>query len=380
MKRLIAFALVLSMLLCGAALAQKPKYAVSGKALSFDLDNDKHDEIISFSMEETMEGKVILLNCFDPDSNSNTVHGIIDYPDYEFMTPELLIRIFPMQIAGKNRLFVEAHVTGSENVYSHWQLLSMYDENIAIETAAYDPGYTSGTGVYSGYGPDDMSSYQLYFSYDPSTYYYLMALKNHFASAGLVFDMGKLPFSGNFKAAMASNNANGECALTVTQKDIGWVAPGWDEVTVSASGTASIKMTGDAYMRTGPATTFSKVSVIKKGATAQYLGESRWDDRKVLWHYVTYGGNSGWVSSKYAPLKAVESLVPKNCKGIVEATASVNVRTGASLEYTSLGTMKKGQTLDFLGSLCLDDRDVVWFYVRYGSGTGWVSSKYTSLK
>ena len=49
MKRLIAFALVLSMLLCGAALAQKPKYAVSGKALSFELDNDKHDEIISFS-------------------------------------------------------------------------------------------------------------------------------------------------------------------------------------------------------------------------------------------------------------------------------------------------------------------------------------------
>ena len=380
MKRSVALIIVLAILLCGTAFAQKPKYQVSGKALAFDLDNDKHDEIISFSMEETFDGKVILLNLYDPDTNTNMVHSVTNYPDYQFMQPELLIRVFPMLLNNQNWLFVEAHVTGSENVYSHWQMLRVYDDSIQIEKAVYDPGYSSGTGLYNGYGPEDQDGFELYFSYDTNTYNYLMTLKNQFAFAGLIFDVAKLPFAGGYSAAMASNNANGVCALTVTQMDIGWIAPGWDAAPESVPSKVTVKMTGDAYIRTGPSTTYSKISVVKRGETVQYLGESRWDDRKVLWHNVSYGAQSGWVSSKYAPLKAVEALLPQNCKGVVEATASVNIRSGASLEYASLGTMKSGQTLTFLGAIRLDDRDIAWFYVSFSGGTGWVSSKYTNLK
>ena len=64
----------------------------------------------------------------------------------------------------------------------------------------------------------------------------------------------------------------------------------------------------------------------------------------------------------------------------VEATGSVNVRRGAGLGYSSLGTVEKGTRLTYLNSSTVDDRGVIWYLVSYEGVTGWVSSRYTTLK
>ncbi|MBQ8506074.1 MAG: SH3 domain-containing protein [Clostridia bacterium] len=65
--------------------------------------------------------------------------------------------------------------------------------------------------------------------------------------------------------------------------------------------------------------------------------------------------------------------------GYVEASASVNVRSGPGLSYGDLGTIYEGDTLEYLDKNSIDNRGVVWYKVEYKSEAGWVSSKYCEL-
>lgn len=56
-----------------------------------------------------------------------------------------------------------------------------------------------------------------------------------------------------------------------------------------------------------------------------------------------------------------------------------NVRTGPGLDYPSIGSVQEGDVLMSSGETRYDSRGVAWYEVDYGNGTGWVSSKYTSL-
>jgi hypothetical protein len=58
------------------------------------------------------------------------------------------------------------------------------------------------------------------------------------------------------------------------------------------------------------------------------------------------------------------------------------VRKQADKDSTIITTLKKGNSLSFAWELRLDDRGIVWFkvYTGTGSNTGWVSSKYSTLK
>lgn len=66
-------------------------------------------------------------------------------------------------------------------------------------------------------------------------------------------------------------------------------------------------------------------------------------------------------------------------EGYVEVGATVNVRTGPSLYFDSLGTAHEGDTLIYLDESSIDDRGVVWYCVEYDDEAGWVSSKYCEL-
>ena len=63
----------------------------------------------------------------------------------------------------------------------------------------------------------------------------------------------------------------------------------------------------------------------------------------------------------------------------IKATGDVNVRKGPGLGYSTLGSIKKGSTLEFLGEIKKDDRGVYWGKVRFNGATGWVSSKYAKI-
>ena len=42
---------------------------------------------------------------------------------------------------------------------------------------------------------------------------------------------------------------------------------------------------------------------MQKGEVASYLGSYSTDERGVVWYYVRFDGQSGWVSSRYTALR-----------------------------------------------------------------------------
>ena len=63
----------------------------------------------------------------------------------------------------------------------------------------------------------------------------------------------------------------------------------------------------------------------------------------------------------------------------IRATGNLNVRSSPDLSGKSLGSIKKGETLEYLGEDAVDDRGVVWHKVSYKDKAGWVSSRYSEL-
>ena len=60
-----------------------------------------------------------------------------------------------------------------------------------------------------------------------------------------------------------------------------------------------VRTTGDVRLRSGAGLDYRELDIIHKGTTLTY-DETRKDDRGVTWYHVTYDGQRGWVSSRYA--------------------------------------------------------------------------------
>lgn len=63
----------------------------------------------------------------------------------------------------------------------------------------------------------------------------------------------------------------------------------------------------------------------------------------------------------------------------VRTTASVNLRSGPGLSYSTITSFSAGKSLTYLGESSVDDRGVTWYKVSSGKHTGWVSSRYSQL-
>lgn len=54
-----------------------------------------------------------------------------------------------------------------------------------------------------------------------------------------------------------------------------------------------------------------------------------------------------------------------------------NVRTGPGLNYRSLGTLHREESVRYLHDTAYDDRGVLWYKVKWNDRDAWVSSRYT---
>ncbi len=63
----------------------------------------------------------------------------------------------------------------------------------------------------------------------------------------------------------------------------------------------------------------------------------------------------------------------------VTMTGNGFLRSGAGTGYAIKATIKKGKTATYLDSYTKDSRGVYWLKVKYGSKTGWVSTRYARL-
>ena len=56
---------------------------------------------------------------------------------------------------------------------------------------------------------------------------------------------------------------------------------------------------GSTHIRSEASLSGEDLGTFKKGASAEYLGETETDDRGVDWYKIKYKGIKGWVSEKY---------------------------------------------------------------------------------
>ena len=176
----------------------------------------------------------------------------------------------------------------------------------------------------------------------------------------------------------------------------GWVS----SMYTSLSGSASFNSVngdvmgekGSSNIRSEPSLSGEDLGTLPKGERANYLGVSSVDDRGVTWYWISYDTITGWVSSRYTVQRGGSAnsssdsssdfwpSLPSSGRKVVSTGGRSNIRTEPSLSGEDIGTMPQDASATYLDQSSVDDRGVVWYKVKYGSITGWVSSKYTTLK
>ena len=148
---------------------------------------------------------------------------------------------------------------------------------------------------------------------------------------------------------------------------------------------------GDTNLRSGPGLGYSVLTSVTEGTRMVYRNKSDVDGRGVKWYYVSYNGRDAWVSSRYTTFSGGgssggSSTPRRNSSGSVSSAGTVfaeggstKVRTGPGLGYAEIGTLYQGNSLTYLGDTSVDGRGVPWYRVSYRGGSGWVSSRYTTL-
>lgn len=160
---------------------------------------------------------------------------------------------------------------------------------------------------------------------------------------------------------------------------------------------AVYQTTGSLYMRSGPAKTYSSVMVLPAGAKVVLVEDGG------EWKKVSYNGKTGWSSGKYlkliqaapvpveipAPVEPTPAPAPPPAEVIPEpvpvptpepspapvlvqkkATNSLNMRSGAGTQHSSIMVLPKGAVVDVIGV------SGKWFNIIYQGKTGWASGDY----
>ncbi|MFH5837209.1 SH3 domain-containing protein [Proteiniclasticum sp. C24MP] len=151
---------------------------------------------------------------------------------------------------------------------------------------------------------------------------------------------------------------------------------------------AIYETTGNLYMRTGPATSYSAIMVMPRGASVTLVQDGEWKK-------VTYNGKTGWASGKYLKLiKAAPAAEPATPPAVVtpeppaetveppaetvpapaviqkKTTHALHMRAGAGTSYTSILVLPQGAVVEVIGT------EGKWNNIIYNGKTGWSSGDY----
>ena len=152
---------------------------------------------------------------------------------------------------------------------------------------------------------------------------------------------------------------------------------------VALADSVTVHITGDCNVRTGPSLNNRILGTASEGTTLKGSGNSRKDDRGVVWYEVTYYGDKGWVSSKYAYTTGGGSSSggssSSGTRYVIGDTGKSNVHTGPGLSYKVIGVLRVDDSARFLEQTSVDNRGVTWYKISWKGENAWVSSKYTRL-
>jgi uncharacterized protein YraI len=100
----------------------------------------------------------------------------------------------------------------------------------------------------------------------------------------------------------------------------------------------------------------SKVFIIGGAAATGWL--------RIKWHFGT-----GWINGDLAETNATSLSLPTREPRAVVNAGSVNIRTGPSFLFSSMGTVPGGVSMRIIGR----SRDGIWLQVESPVGVGWVN-------
>ncbi len=167
-------------------------------------------------------------------------------------------------------------------------------------------------------------------------------------------------------------NVNGKTGYVYSK----YLTSGSTSSTPSNSGTQSVSKTvyisaSSLNVRSGAGTSYSVIGNLKKGNSASVVASTNG------WYKIMYGSGYGYISSKYttssAPTTNTTNVAPTtSANKTVYTTTSLNVRSGASTSYSVVGVLGSGKAASVVGT------SGSWYKIKYGSGYGYISSKYTT--
>ena len=141
----------------------------------------------------------------------------------------------------------------------------------------------------------------------------------------------------------------------------------------SSGGSAGrISGTGGAgvNVRSGAGTRYGRIGGLAEGASVTIVGQSGG------WCQIKYGSGTGWVCGDYVKKTSGGSSGGSSCGGTSTGKVSgtggsgLNVRSGAGTGYGRIGGLAEGASVTIVG------QSNGWYKIKYGSGTGWVSSQF----
>ena len=149
----------------------------------------------------------------------------------------------------------------------------------------------------------------------------------------------------------------------------------------SSGGTSTGKVSGTGgsglNVRSGAGTGYGRIGGLGEGASVTIVGQSNG------WYQIKYGSGTGWVSSQCVKKGSggssggsssggSSSGGSTSTAGYVSGTggAGVNVRSGAGTGHSRIGGLTEGASVTIVG------QSNGWYKIKYGSGTGWVSSQF----
>lgn len=132
--------------------------------------------------------------------------------------------------------------------------------------------------------------------------------------------------------------------------------------------TGTVATTTRVHARTAPSTKSESLTVLASGQRLSAHGSSKG------WTKVTWNGRSAYVYSKYLTSARDSSPISSGgATGSAITTANLNVRTGPSIRYRVVETLKKGTSVTLLGNVSGEYSQINWRGNRY-----WVATAYLS--
>ncbi|WP_297131312.1 C40 family peptidase [Terrisporobacter sp.] len=119
-------------------------------------------------------------------------------------------------------------------------------------------------------------------------------------------------------------------------------------------------------VRSGASTNYSVIGTLSKGAKVEVISTSNG------WSKIKYNGSIGYVSSKYLDEKVSGDNTSTSTSVKYVTASSLNVRSGASTNYSVIGTLSKGTKVEVIST------SNGWSKIKYNGTIGYVSSQYLS--